>query len=377
MSRTMYRPRTLLALAVSVATAGALVPAAGVHAAPLKGLQDQDMTINFPDMVPEFLSASEDADVQLVRFNTRWDGKSSKPDGGQITGIRQFVQQAVASDSEITAIEVVPTVTGGSSFNPKGKKPGPTASSKISVKAYSAYVQTLATALRDLPIDRYYSALNEPNWYRHLPKRGNAAMYRRLHNTAYTQIKRIDPEAKVLFGELLPYARPLSKNYPNGQSQNAGSFVREVLGLTSSWKAKGSSKTYAVKADGVALHTYDFKADPRKKRADRDDWTQANLGYAKSDLRKAARAKRLPSKAASSIYLTEFAYKTTGSDKIPSGRAARYLKSAWKIAEQQKAKSFVWYQLRDPRSSDQLWESGLQTRSGGSRSTWRAFVGLR
>ncbi len=371
----MPRNRTVLTLA-AVAAAG-LVPATSASAAPLKGLQDQEMTVNFPDMVPEFLDAAETAKVEMVRFNTRWDGKSSKPDGGQITGIRQFVQQAVASDSGITAIEVVPTVTGGSSFNPKGKKPGPTASSKISVKAYSAYVQELATALRDLPVDRFYSALNEPNWYRHIPKRGNAAMYRRLHNTAYTQIKRIDPEAKVLFGELLPYARRLSKNYPNGQSENAGSFVREVLGLKSNWKAKGSRKTYTVKADGVSLHTYDFKANPRKKRKDRDDWTQANLGYAKSDLRKAARTKRLPSKAVSNLYLTEFAYKTRGSDKIPVGRAASYLKSAWSIAEKQKVKSFLWYQLRDPQTSGELWQSGLQTRSGGSRATWRAFVGLR
>ncbi|MBF6621783.1 MAG: hypothetical protein ITG02_16340 [Patulibacter sp.] len=373
----MYRSRTVLALAVSAASAAALVPATGANAALLKGLQDQEMTVNFPDMVPEFLSASETAKVGLVRFNTRWDGKSSKPDGGQITGIRQFVQQAAASDSGITAIEVVPTVVGGSSFNPKGKKPGPTAASKVSVKAYSAYVQALATALRDLPVDRYYSALNEPNWFRHLPKRGGATLYRRLHNTAYTQIKRIDPEAKVLFGELLPYARPLSKNYPNGQSTNAGSFVRDVLGLDKNWKAKGSNKTYTVKADGVSLHTYDFKANPRKKRKDRDDWTQGNLGYAKSDLRKAARTKRLPSKAVSNIYLTEFAYKTRGSDKIPVGRAASYLKSAWSIAKKQKVKSFVWYQLRDPQTSAELWQSGLQTRSGSTRATWRAFVGLR
>jgi len=373
----MLRNRTVLALAVSAASAAALLPATGANAAPLKGLQDQEMTVNFPDMVPEFLKASDTANVQMVRFNTRWDGKSSKPDGGQISGIRQFVQQANAGNSGITAIEVVPTVTGGSSFNPKGKKPGPTAASKISVKAYSAYVQALATALKDLPIDRYYSALNEPNWFRHIPKRGAGAVYRQLHNTAYTQIKRIDPEAKVLFGELLPYARPLSKTYPNGQSTNAGSFVREVLNLDKNWKPKGSSKTYTVKADGIALHTYDFKADPRKKRKDRDDWTQGNLSYAKSDLRKAVKTKRLPSSVNSNLYLTEFAYKTSGSDSIPVSRAATYLKAAWSIAKKQKAKSFLWYQLRDPQTSEELWQSGLQTRSGGTRATWTAFVGLR
>lgn len=368
----MPRIRTVLALAATAA----LVPAAGAHAAPLKGLQDQEMTVNTPTLAPAFLQASEAAGVRMVRFNTRWDGRSSAPDRQQTDAIRNVVLAAVQSGSGISAIEVVPTVTGGDSFNPKGRKPGPTASSKVSVKAYSAYVQTLANALRDLPVDRFYSALNEPNWYRHIPKRGGPALYRRLHNTAYTQIKRIDPEAKVLFGELLPYARPLSKTYPNGQSVNPGRFVREVLGLDRNWKAKGRSKTYAVKADGVSLHTYDFKANPRKKRSDRDDWTHGNLSYAKSALRKAARTKRLPSKAVSNLYLTEFAYKTSGPDRIPTGRAKSYLKTAWSIAKKQKVKSFLWYQLRDPKASE-TWQSGLQTRGGSPRSTWTTFAALR
>lgn len=181
----------------------------------------------------------------------------------------------------------------------------------------------------------------------------------------------------MLFGELLPYARPLSKNYPHGQSQNPGAFVREVLGLNKNWKARGKSKTYTVKADGVSLHTYDFKANPRKKRSNRDQWTHSNLSYAKADLRKAARTKRLPSKAVSRLYLTEFAYKVSGSDRIPVGRAKSYLKSAWSIAKKQKVKSFLWYQLRDPKSRDELWQSGLKTSSGSSRSTWSVFRGLR
>jgi hypothetical protein len=371
----MYRTRTALALAAT-ATAVALVPATGANAAMLKGLQDQEMTVNTPALTPAFLDASETAGVQMVRFNTRWDGKSSVPDPQQVNAIRNVVLQADGRNSGISAIEVVPTVTGGDSFNPKGKKPGPAASKKISVKAYSAYVQALASALRDLPVDRFYSALNEPNWFRHIPKRGGAAVYRQLHNTAYTQIKRIDPEAKVLFGELLPYARPLSKTYPNGQSVSAGSFVRDVLGLDKNWKAKGSSKSFTVKADGVSLHTYDFKANPAKKRTNRDDWTQGNLGSAKADLKKATKTKRLPSKAVSNLYLTEFAYKTSGPDKIPAGTARTYLKSAWSIAKKQKAKSFLWYQLRDTKSSE-TWQSGLQTRSGDPRVTWTAFSTLR
>jgi len=375
MTPTTTRTRTTTALAASAA-ALALIPAGGASAAVVKGLQDQEMTVNNPTLTGAFLSAAQEAKVGFVRFNTRWDGKSTVVDPGQVAAIKAFAQQAPSRG--VTAIEIAPNVSGDESFNPRRKK-GPTAASKIDVSAYRVYIRSLADQLKAIPVARYYAPLNEPNWYRHIPKRGAGTVYRKLHNTAYEQIKAVDPKAKVLFGELLPYERAKSKSYPYGQSSDAGTFVREVLGLKSNWKAKGGTKTssYRVKADGVALHTYDFKADPRKKRKDRDDWTQANLGYAKSDLRKAARTKRLPSAAASRIYLTEFAYKTAGSDKISTSRASTYLKRAWSIAKKYKVRTFLWYQLRDPSSSDEIWQSGLQTRDGGSRKTWTTFRGLR
>lgn len=366
---------TRLALAIAATSAVALVPAGAANAKVVKGLQDQDMTVNHPNLVPAFLTDATSAKVGMLRFNTSWDGKAKTPDGGQIAGIRAAIVQGVAAG--IKSVEIAPNITGDASFNPRGKKAGPTAASKVSTTAYKTYIQTLAASLKGTGATIYYSPINEPNWYRHIPKRGGAALYRKLYTSAYTEIKKVDPTAKVLFGELLPYARALSKSYPNGQSQDPGDFTRAVLGLKSNWKASGSSKTYTVKSDGVALHTYDFKANPKTKRKDRDAWTQANLAYAKSDLKKAGRTKRLPAAAAKSIYLTEFAYKTTGSDKLSTSKATTYLKSAWSIAKAQGVKSFIWYQLRDPQSSSEAWQSGLKTRSGSTRTTWTAFKALK
>jgi hypothetical protein len=373
----MTRTRASIALVTFAASAAVAIPATSASAAPAKGLQDQEMTVNNPKLRTTFLEDAKAAKVKMLRFNTRWNGKSSLPDNWQVAAIRDTIAEASAYGIE--QVLIAPTVVGGSSFNPKGKRRGPTAASKVSLKAYKTYIRTVATEFNKVSNDvqMLYAPLNEPNWYRHLPKRGGATMYRKLHNTAYEEIKEIDPQAKIVFGELAPYARPLSKNYPHGQSTDPGQFVREVLGLKSNWKAKGSRKTYTVKADGVSLHTYDFKGNPRKKRSDRDEWTQSNLSYAKADLRKAAKTKRLPSKAVSNLYLTEFAYKTSGSDRIPVSRAKNYLKSAWSIAKKQKVKSFLWYQLRDPKSRDELWQSGLKTSSGSSRSTWSTFRALR
>jgi hypothetical protein len=371
----MTRNRANIALATAATSALVLIPAGAANAQVLKGLQDQEMTVNNPSLSKSFFTDAKSAKVGMVRFNTSWDGKSKTPDGGQVAAIRSAIISGVQAG--VKSVEVSPNITGDESFNPKGKKKGPTAASKVSSSAYKTYVQTLAAALKDTGATIYYAPINEPNWYRHLPKRGGAALYLKLHNIAYTEIKKTDPKAKVLFGELLPTARPLSRNNPNGQSTDAGAFVREVLGLSKSWKATGSSSKYTVKADGVSLHTYDFKADPNKKRSNRDQWTQANLSYAKSDLKKAARTGRLPSSAASRIYLTEFAYKTTGPDKISTSLARTYLKRAWAIAEKQKVRSFVWYQLRDPKSKGESWQSGLKSRTGGTRATWTTFRTLK
>lgn len=372
----MTLPRaTRILTATAAVSALALVPAGAASAAPVKGLQDQDMTVNNPGLATSFFADAKAAKVGIARYNVRWDGKSSTPDPGQVALVRNAITQGAASG--IRTVTVAPSLSSNDKANPRGRKKGPTAASLISSSAYTKYIRSLATSLKGAGAVVYYAPINEPNWYRFIPKRGGATLYRKLVNIAYKEVKAVDPSARVLFGELLPYARAKSKNYPNGQSTDPGDFVREVLGLDSKYRAKGSKKTYTVKADGVSLHTYDFKADPRKKRKDRDQWTQANLAYAKSDLKKAARTGRISSKAAGAIYLTEFAYKTTGSDKISTSRARTYLKRAWDIAKKQKVRSFVWYQLRDPQSTGELWQSGLKTRTGGSRSTWTTFRGLK
>ncbi|MEV4418646.1 hypothetical protein AB0L40_01560 [Patulibacter sp. NPDC049589] len=367
-------------MAGSATAALALVPAGAANAKVVKGLQDQQMTAGagYSDtLLPTFLTSAKQAKVGMLRFNTSWDGQASTPDAAQLARIRTAITAGVAAG--IGSVEIAPNISpgAGENFNPRGKAKGPTAASKVSSTAYKTYITAVATALKGTGATLYYAPINEPNWYQHLPKRGGAALYRKLHNIAYTEVKKVDPKNKVLFGELLPYDRALSKNYPNGQSTDAGKFTREVLGLNAKFKGTGSTKTYTVKADGVALHTYDFKADPRKKRKDRDDWTQANLGYAKSDLKKAAKTKRISASAAKAIYITEFAYKTSGSDKLATGTASTYLKRAWDIAKKQKVRSFVWYQLRDPQNNGENWISGLQGRDGSVRKTWTTFVGLK
>ncbi|MCK9249558.1 MAG: hypothetical protein M0P31_11380 [Solirubrobacteraceae bacterium] len=376
----MTRARATTALVLTTLAAGAL-PATST-AAPVKGLQDADMAFNHPQLQDEFLLRATEAKVRLTRFNPRWDGRSRVPDAGQIAQLKAFAAKAVATGSSIKDVEIAPYIPGGESFNPRRTRKGPTAGSKISRSAYRAWLDALTKELKDLPLRKFYTAINEPNWYSAIPRRGGATMYRNLHNDAYRIVKKNDPKAKVLFGELAPFARKASKNYPVGRATDPGDFVREVLGLDSKWRAKRGTKRskFTIKADGVALHTYDFKANPSKRLKDRDKWTQANLSYAKSDLRKAARTKRISSSAVKRIYLTEFAYKTRNApaaDRLSESRAASYLKSAWKIAKKQGVRSFLWYQLRDPQNDAETWQSGLLPREGDGGRLWTTFRGLK
>ncbi|MGE4428456.1 MAG: hypothetical protein AB7G37_18540 [Solirubrobacteraceae bacterium] len=374
----MTRARATTVLVLTTLAAGVVPATAG--AAPSKGLQDADMAFKHPQLQNELLLRATEAKVRMTRFNPRWDGQSRVPDAGQIAQLKAFAAKAVATGSSIKEVEIAPYIPGGESFNPRRTRKGPTAGSKISRTAYRVWLDALTKELADLPLKKYYTAINEPNWYSAIPRRGGATMYRNLHNDAYRIVKKNDPQAKVLFGELAPFARKASKNYPVGRASDPGDFVREVLGLRSNWKAKGSRKRYTIKADGVALHTYDFKANPNKRLKDRDKWTQANLAYAKSDLRKAAKTKRIPSAAVKRIYLTEFAYKTRNApkaDKLSESRASTYLRRAWTIAKKQKARSFLWYQLRDPQSTEETWQSGLLPREGDGGRLWRTFRGLK
>ncbi len=177
----------------------------------------------------------------------------------------------------------------------------------------------------------------------------------------------------MLFGELVGRGRPASKRFPRGQSAHAGVFMRAVLGLDRRWRPTG--RPVKLKADGIALHTYDFSGDPRRPLRGpgaSDMWTQGNLAAAARGLRAAKRSGAINTDA---LYLTEFSYKTHGDGRISDATTKRYLASAWAQAKRHRAKSFLWYQLRD--RPDEIWRTALQNRSGRPFGTYAVFQRLR
>ena len=79
-------------------------------------------------------------------------------------------------------------------------------------------------------VDRY-SIWNEPNWNTWLyPAKSAASVYRLLYTSGYNAVKAVDPQAKVLFGELAPIG--------GGRAIAPLKFLRDVTCSNAQYKAK-------------------------------------------------------------------------------------------------------------------------------------------
>jgi hypothetical protein len=114
-------------------------------------------------------------------------------------------------------------------------------------------------------------------------------------------------------------------------------------------------------ADGYAHHPYEFTHAPTWKDPNRDDVTIGTLSRLNSALSALSRARALRHHGGGSmpIYLTEFAYFTSGSRALSPSRRARYTAQAFQIALKAKGvRQLLYYQLIDPPASVS-WRSGL------------------
>ena len=115
-------------------------------------------------------------------------------------------------------------------------------------------------------VDRY-AIWNEPNWNTWLaPGKNAASLYRgALLGGLQRRPRRADPQAKVLFGELAPIG--------GGRAIAPLKFLRDVTCSKANYKA--AKRCAPLKADGFAIHPYQFtsraahRRRPRRRRADR------------------------------------------------------------------------------------------------------------
>jgi hypothetical protein len=248
-----------------------------------------------------------------------------------------------------------------------------TASHKVGVNQPSAryYANFVTEAVRAAAgrVDRW-SIWNEPNWFSQLGPRSRAAgVYRALYRKGYAAIKREQPGAQVLIGELMPGAS-------SSRSTPALRFLRDVTCSRAGWRA--AKRCTGLVADGFALHPYNFARAPGKARNPNPDIVEmGSLSRLEKALdRLSARgALRTPRRKPMPLYLTEFGFHTAGPLAVSASRQARWLTEAWRIAKRdRRVKQLLQYLLIDPWPKGVSWRSAVLTRDG---RTTPAFEALR
>lgn len=205
---------------------------------------------------------------------------------------------------------------------------------------------------------RFYSLWNEPNLTGYLdPQRDGPRIFHDLFAAGYRAVKRADPRAKVLIGEMAPGGRSLKF------------FDR----------AMRTGKP--LRADGFAHHPYQFtRAAPGQP--DSRYVGISNIPKVKSLLGGLARDRRLrtPSGQALPIYFTEFGYPRQGAyygyPYFTEARRADWSVKAFRLARRSGVRLMTWYQLwrKTGRPRAKRWDTGLLGRDGTEYPVYRALV---
>ena len=214
-----------------------------------------------------------------------------------------------------------------------------------------------------------YSTWNEPNWHGHLvPLRTAGDQYRRLHVAGERALRRSDPAALVLFGELAPLGEPEAAVAPLR-------FLRQATCSDRSWRA--ARYCAPLVADGFALHPYTLRWAPDFPGRSADDVTTGSLGRLHHPLAHlAARgALRTPKgRASMPLFLSEWGWHARSRRIPPAARSAMLARGLRLIASDPRVREVTWYQLVSPPSLPRPpWDTGLVLPDGRPRPAFEVL----
>ncbi|HEX8743431.1 MAG TPA: cellulase family glycosylhydrolase [Thermoleophilaceae bacterium] len=237
---------------------------------------------------------------------------------------------------------------------------------KPKYRYFEDFVEATAAHFRGL-VTRY-SIWNEPNHVGWLaPLRSAPGLYSQLYKAGYGAIKRIDPNAQVLFGETAPYASRRGSATPPLQ------FLRGVLRANRSYR--GSSK-YALLTDGFAHHPYDFGHKPSYRYPGSDNVTLATLSRLTSAIDKLRRYRllRRPDGGRLELYLTEYGFMQSGRYAISDARRASYLKQAYDMARRNsRVRQMLQFLLVQPGKQYRFFDTAILGRKGKETRAFRTL----
>ena len=362
MPRLLTAALTLLALALVPAQAHA---ARGMEMA----LQDDSVFVWQNGMSQDTaLDHAADLRVKRIRVNVLWartlvHGADSRtmPAGGPVYDFSRI--DALQAAAAARGIQLQLTIAGPApAWATRDHRAGNNAPDAAK---FGAFARTVAQHFAGR-VDRY-SIWNEPNWNTWLyPQRSAASLYRKLYVAAYDNVKAVDPNAKVLIGELAPTG--------GGRAIAPLKFLRDMTCSKVNYRA--AKKCAPLKADGFAIHPYQFKRAPQVIDGRADDVPIGALSRLTRALdRLAARnALRTPDNRKMELYLTEFGYLTQGARAQKPSVRAKWLHDAFHIARRHpRVRQLLQYQLVDPPRHE-LWHSAILDRKGRPQATYAGLA---
>jgi hypothetical protein len=353
-----------LAAALTLAISAVVAPSAHAARGMEVGLQD-DAVFLYQSYYNRDLALQQarQLGVTWLRVNVLWN-RIASAQNTQRRVPRRVIYNWAPYDSAVNAataygIHVQMTVAGPAPAWANGRhraglhqgayEPNP--------RLYGRFIHAVALHFRGR-VDRY-SVWNEPNWPGWLaPYRSAPRQYARLFRAGYAGVKRADPYARVLFGELAPQER-------RGKSFGPLAFLRMV------------TRHHHFKADGLAHHPYAFGVSPSSRAGGPADATMGTLRRLSRTLHRLARARRLrtPRGGSLPLYLTEFGYFARGPRSLGEGRRAAYLRKGFQIAlHTPGVREMTQYTLVAPPGRG-AWDTSIVRRSGAPSRTFYALRG--
>jgi hypothetical protein len=249
---------------------------------------------------------------------------------------------------------------------------------KPNVRQWKGFVKAVATHFKGR-VTRY-SLWNEPNWYTWIsPHKKAPLIYRKLVQTGYKTMKRVNKKAEVVIGELAPHFQKNISNPPLN-------FIRQMVcvnkDLERTRNANRKCGKKPLKFDAFATHPYDFEHKPKFDRKNKDEVTMSNLDALRKLLDKLRKKGLLkPKKNRFPIFLTEHGYmvdnpRVREERRIPESRRQRWIVQAWKIAQGTKrVKQNLHYVFVSPpaNSPSGFFDMGLLESDGSPRGSYFAL----
>jgi hypothetical protein len=216
------------------------------------------------------------------------------------------------------------------------------------------YSGTYSTGEETLPAVKYFEAWNEGNLSTYITPQWKgktnlaSEIYQALLNNFYTEVKAVNPDAKIVAGATAPYGDP-----PGGPKRTKPlRFLQELLCLTPKNKKTGCPNGRPSKFDIIAHHPINREDAPTAHALNKGDIEIADFGELTKTLRKAEKLGTPATSGRHEIWADEVWWQTDPPDRdegVPYKTQARWMEQALYLLWDQGASNVTFLQFRDAR----------------------------